>query len=173
MAQKNKLYYAMAILAVVLIVSVIIVWKVLFVQLAAAKEQYIQNRLELGQIEQRVVLKSVFKKELEGLGKDKELLENSLTSAEDTLVFIETLESIAIYTNNIYELNTVEDIKDNNGNIIAKNFNVRIVGTFSNLITFMQELKFLPYLLNFAQATITQTLEGQIETTATIQLYIK
>lgn len=169
----KKLYTAIAILAIVFIASIIVVWKVFFAQLAVAKEQYIQNRLELGRIEQRVVLKNVFKEEIEGLGEDKELLENSLLGDDDTLMFIETLEEIAASTNNTYKLNVVQNVEDNKGNVTAKNFNVEIEGTFSNLTAFMQEVQLLPYLLNFVQATITQNSQGQIKTTATIQVYIK
>ena len=173
--QGQQFIIKIGLAALVVLLSVGILWRGLLVPLGQEKEAYKVSRLLFAKVDKKAGLKNELEKEFEKISKDVEVIRQSILGIDRTLEFIETLESIGALTNNIYTTNTVQEVKNESGVIEYINFSMELEGSFSSLLSFFRELKALPYLMNFAQVSIEISNEetNLLKANAVLKVYVK
>lgn len=173
--QEQQFIIKIGIVALIILVSVGILWRGLFVLMNQEKKAYKASRLIFAEVDKKAGLKIELEKEFEKISEDVETIRQSILGIDKTLEFIETLESIAALTKNIYATRTVQEVKNESGVIKYINFSIELEGGFNNLLSFFRELKALPYLMNFTQVSIEISDEetNLLKTNAVLKVYIK
>ena len=170
---NRNLYLQIATPVLVLFLGIFALWFFLLKPISNIGQEYKNNRLILAEVEQKVGLGGKLKKEFEKVEGNALIIQNSLLKTEDTLLFIEAMESAASKTNNTYSTNVVQEIKDESGKITTINFNIELSGNFSTLVSFLREIEEMPYLMNFIQVSVSVEDDETLNTKATLQVYIQ
>ena len=155
-----------------IIVSIASVWFLVFSPFSQSVKDYKNNRVLLAETEQLAGLKGNLKKEFDKVGQQAETINSAFLEEARVLEFIESLESAAILTQNTYDTDVIQEVKDDSGNLSSVNITMVLKGGFANLLNFFREIKKQPYLINFVQVS-TENNDGILTTKATIQVYIK
>lgn len=172
---EQQFIIKISLVALVILLSVGILWRGLFVPLSQEKEAYKVSRLLFAEVDKKAGLKSQLEKEFGKISEDVEVIRQSILGIDKTLEFIETLENIGALTNNIYTTNTVQEVKNESGVIEYINFSMALEGDFNNLLSFFRELKALPYLMNFTQVSIEISNEETklLKASVVLKVYVK
>lgn len=161
MNSEKNLYLAISIFILTIFVVIGVLWQVLFTRLIDAKEEYKNNKTIILQLERKLDLSNELKREFEKITDDVDNIKKSLLVLDDTLIFIEKLEDAGINSQNIFSVNVAREILDEEGTITEINFDVNLEGSYNNLLSFLQELKKLPYLISISNISILKSKKGE------------
>lgn len=161
MNSEKNLYLAISIFILTIFVVMGVLWQVLFTRLIDAKEEYKNNKTIILQLERKLDLSNELKREFEKITDDVDNIKKSLLALDDTLIFIEKLEDAGINSQNIFSVNVAREILDEGGAITEINFDVNLEGSYNNLLSFLQELKKLPYLISISNVSILKSKKGE------------
>lgn len=170
---EKSIYTQLALPILAVLIGAGLLWRFSVVPLARMSKEYQTNRIVLAEVEQKTGLRSKLDKEFKRVEESALQIQNSLLRADAILVFIEALESAASKTGNTYEINVVQELRDESGNLTAINFIMELEGSFSSLSKFLRELKPMEYLMNFIQVSVVGNTSGGLSTKATLQVYIQ
>jgi len=170
---NRELYIKIGTAFIILFLVFGVFWQFLWNSLKEMREEYIDSRITLAEVEQKAGLKSVLNRELEEAEEEVAIIERSLLNEGDTLEFIEAVEGLATENQIFYNTNTVQELKDASGKVTAINFNINLAGSFRAHLNFIRALKAMPYLLNFTQVSMGPGADGVINTRATLRVYVK
>lgn len=172
---QKKLYLAIFAFCFTLLAILLIFFQVYEARLSNVRAEYVENSRELIRAERRANLKNELQKELASVGDDVALVDTALLEKENILNFIENLENIASVSTTSYEVRVAQEIKnEQTGELEAINFNINLQSSFNGLMTFLQGIKRMSYLMNETQASIGYSPDGEtLITNLIIKVYIK
>jgi len=158
---EKNFYLAASIFALTILIVSGVLWQVLLTPLIEAKEEYKNNKTVILQLERKLDLSSELKKEFESITDNVNNIKKSVLASNDTLIFIEKLEEAGTNSQNTLLVKVAQEIVDEEGKVTEINFDVTLDGSYNNLLSFLQELKKLPYLLSISNISISKLQQGE------------
>ncbi len=151
---STKLYISLSVFIVAL-VGVFILGRFMSSGLDEAKNSYQNSRIELDKEQKKLDLNTQLKDELESVEEETKQLEDATLSSEEVLTFIENIEDAATSTNNDYETLSANRVRDPDTEELKQlDMNVRVQGTFSDLLLFLRSLREMPYIVQLGNIQV-------------------
>lgn len=173
---KKNFLSALSIFIVVLLILGGLLWQAGFSGLEKEKQKYVENRTALSEMEQKIDQKTALQKDFQSKNRDIEVVEKSLLNANDSLKFIEEVESLAVSAGNQYAIDRANEVYQPKTNKLQQiNFTLNLSGDFNSIMEFLRGVNNLPYLTDIPQFSVNTPAggSGNLDVDLELQVFIK